>query len=596
MRKGMSLVLVTGVLVAVLAQTTPITLFGSNPWFSTELYPQDLLLRSGNYLFYSPQYFNQPFWGDIDEPEKKPNTTTDYTITGVDVVRDGGSFKHSGSVHALNNNLGYAWRPGENLAASLAWDYDIDARRNRAEGVFTTNDGTYPADATLPFEYSMRHTIYKLSMKGMLGTSIGTVPVGILLDGGVENTMALKKKFAFSKLAMNPDGSYSETMVDHVMEGDDARAFWGWTEPGCSHPFGARGTQGDSWLQNEYAIGPIYHVNLMAGATLPRIKAGGYFRYRWGHQDRYYWNAADTLVANDSIISRNFFGSYERDNQTRIIRTGEGRLFGNLRLFGRDRFTFNAFGMLTYEDSTLGSAAAGNLRAESSAKDRIRSVAIECDPNISVNLGEGLNYIDAALLFKYRYARYGNVRNQWVGGGEITAYQSASVGSGWEDVWENFSYANMNVLDVGADISTMFPVFSRGMHHLSLNLRMFGDLRFTYQRKYFGSSDVVGSDVVGSDVEFSLDNTRLNLAREVRFNTFLMLHYVQGPYQLRLQFTKPVLYSNAPFTSVYDANGSVVEDGSNYPLKKSDLWITKEGMSVALFGSYDIMLPFLRSR
>ncbi|MBN1757101.1 MAG: hypothetical protein JW863_02220 [Chitinispirillaceae bacterium] len=591
MKNSMPLFLVSGMLVTAFAQTTPVTQFGSNPWFSSELYPQDLLLRSGNYLFYSPQYFNRPFWGDIDEPEKRPNTNTDYTITGVDVVRDGGSFKHSGVVHTINNNIGYTWQPGDNMAASLAWDYDVDARRNRAEGVFTADTPSYPLDATLPFEYSMRHTIYRASLIGMLGTVFRSVPLGIRFDGGVENTLALKKDLTFSKLAKNPDGTFSETMEEYAMSEDEARAMWGWTEPGCSHPFGARGTQGDSWLQNEYATGPIYHLNLIGGVTLPRIKAGGYFRYKWGHQDRYYWESSGEIVGNDSIISNNFIGRYVRDDQTRIIRTGEGRVFGNLRLHGNERFSLSAFGMLTYEDSTLGSAAADNLRAESSSKDRIRTIALEADPNISVKLGEGLNYIDAALLCRYQYSRFGNVSDQWVGGGEITAYQSSSVGEGWQDVWEHFSYANQNVFDLGADISAMFPVLSHGIHHLSFNLRMFGDLRFSYQRKYFGSNTVSGSDV-----DFTVENTRLNLAREVMFNTFLMLQYVQGPYQLRLQFTKPVLYSIAPYTSIFDANGSVVDDENNYPLKRSDLWITREGMSVALFGSYDITLPFLRSR
>jgi hypothetical protein len=580
------------VAVSSFAETTPITRFGSNPWFSTELFPQDLLLRSGNYLFYSPQYFNKPFWGDIDEPEKKPNTNTDYTITGVDVVRNGGSFKHSGAVHSMNNNLGYAWQPNEKLMASFAWDYNVDALRNRAEGTFTATDPeSYPLDGTLPFEYSMRHTMYQMSIKGALGSSIGNVPIGVKVDGGVENTLALNKDLAFKKLTRNSDGTFTDSMVSYTMEGDDARAFWGWTEPGCSHPFGAKGTQGDSWMQNDYAIGPIYHFNLIGGATFSRVKAGGYFRYKWGHQDRYFWKPAGVLVANDSVISRNFIGSYEKDDQTKISRTGEGRVFGNIRWFGGERYSMNTFASLLYLDSTQGSAAVDNPEAESSSKRKVRTVGLELDPNISVKLGKGLNYFDGALLVRYQYSRYSNIADRWVGNGELTTFWNSSVQEGWEDVWENFSYANQNTFDLGADISTMFPVFSAGMHHLSLNLRLFGDVRFTYQRKYFGTNAVSGSKV-----DFNVENTRLNLAREVMFNTFLMLHYVQGPYQLRLQFTKPVLYSIAPSTSIRDSKGKVVEDGYNYPLKKSALWITKEGLSVALFGSYDITLPFLRAR
>ena len=78
------------------------------------------------------------------------------------------------------------------------------------------------------------------------------------------------------------------------------------------------------------------------------------------------------------------------------------------------------------------------------------------------------------------------------------------------------------------------------------------------------------------------------------FNTSLMLHYIQGPFHLRLQFTKPVLYSIAPSTTVTDADGTVVDDGNSYPLTKAPLWITQEGLSVALYGSYEFGLPFMR--
>ena len=566
------------------AQTTPISQFGSNPWFSSELFPQDVLLRAGNYMFYNPEYFNKPFWGDIDEPEKKPNTHNDYTITGVNVVRNGGDFKHSGTVHTLNNNFGYAWRPAENMMSTFSLDYDVDALRNRASGTFTGSDSEYyPDGATLPFEYSMRHTIYRLSMNGMLGMNIADVPVGVMIDGGMENTMALNKDLSFSKLAKNADGTFSDSMAEYSMTGDEARAFWGWTEPGCSHPFGARGTQGDSWMQDEYATGPVYHVNVTGGATFPRVKAGGYFRYRWGHQVRYYWDPSGEIVANDSVISRNFIGSYMEDtNQVKINRTGEGRLFGNVKLRGNDRFSVNTFAQLSYFDSTLGSAAADNLEAESSSKSKIRAVAMELDPNISVKLGQWLNFIDAAALFRYQYSRYSNITDRWVGGGELTTYWDTHVREGWEDSWESFSFANQHTVDIGADISAMFPLFTGRMQQLSFNLRLFGDVRFTYQNKHYGTNTVSGSNVT-----FNEEGTRLNLTREVMFNTFLMLHYVQGPYQLQLRFTEPVLYSVALKTSVnHEAS----------PPKKSGLWITKEGMSVALFGSYDFTLPFLRAR
>ncbi len=572
---------------------TSITSIGSNPWFSTALYPQDMLQRQGMYLFYSPDYHNKPYWGDIDEPANKPtNTRNDYSITGADVVRNGGSFKYSGVIHSINNNVGFARQFQENVMAAVEVDYNVDALRNRAEGTFTGSDTNYyPADSTLPFNYSLRHTMNQLSGRGIFSTMIGDVPFGVKLEAGRETTLILKKELSFSKLTKDSLGNFTTTRADFAMEGNDARALWGWTEPGCSHPFGARGTQGDSWLQNSYAIGPIYHIDLMTGATFDKVKAGGYFRYKWGHQTQYSWKPTGDIVSNDTVISNNFIGSYTEEDQAKISNAGEGRVFGNIHWRQGDRFALNTFAAVTYLDSTTGSAALDNLEAESSSKEKIRSVALEFDPNINVKLGEFLNYVDGAILCRYRYSRYNNTYDRWVGGGELKTYWDTEVYGGWEDVWENFSYANENALDLGADLATMFPIFSGGPHYLSLNLRLFGDVRFTYQKKYYGQNAESGSAL-----NFNVENKRKNFSREVMFNTSLMLHYMQGPYQIRLQFTKPVLYSIARSTSVTNGNNDIVDDGNNYPLKKSPLWITQEGMSVALYALYDISGSLFRNR
>ncbi|MBN1308425.1 MAG: hypothetical protein JXA18_10940 [Chitinispirillaceae bacterium] len=572
---------------------TPITSIGSNPYFSTDLYPQDILMRSGSYLFFSPQYQNRPWWGDVDEPTNKPDNGTDYSITGVDVIRNGGSFKHSAAIHSAITTIGYAHQLRDNLMTSLEFDYTVDAMRNRAEGNFTGDD--YPQGKTLPFNYELRHTFNRLSVRGMLGTTIRDIPFGITIDGGFENTLALKTDLAFAKLTMNPDGTYSDSTAYYSMNGNEARAMWGWSESGCNHVFVVHGTQGDTWLQGEYAAGPVYHFNLLSGITLDKVKAGGYFRYKRGHQDQYIWRSSGMVVSNDSILSDNFIGEYVKDDMARISSAGEGRLFGNIRWRGGDRYSLNTFASIDYLDSATGQAAADNLEAESSAKEKIRSFSLECDPNISVKLGEFLNYFDGAILFRYRYSNYSNTYEQGVGGGEVRTFQRGYVSSneyGWETTWERFSHANENAVDLGADIATMFPLFSGGPHHLSLNLRLFGDVRFTYQKKYFGDNTVSGGDLIYND-----ENIRKNSAREMMFNTFIMLHYMQGPCHLRLQFIKPVLYSIAQTTAVTDANGDILDDEYNYPVKKSPLWITQKGVTLALYASYDIVFPFLqRSR
>jgi len=565
---------------------TSVESIGSNPWYSADLYPQDLLLRQGSYFFYSPQYQNSPFWGDIDEPANKPNTNVDYTITGVDVMNNGGTFKHSGAVHTFLNNFGYAYQLPSGSMANVEFKSDVDALRNSASGNFTGN--TYPDGKTFPFTYAMGHTLGTFTGKAMFASSIRELPFGVMVEGGMKNTLQLSKKLTFSKYSKLSDSVYNEdALVDYSMEGDNARAFWGWAIPGCNHIFGERGTQGDSWFQDRYATGPIYNVNLTGGVTTRAIKAGGNFRMMYGHQDQYFWqNDEDTLVGNDPLLTERYIGTYTKDDMARMTWLGEGRLFGNMTLRSADRYSVNAFASVRYADSSVGSALADNLEAVNSDKNRKRSIAFECLPNMIARLGPGLNYIDIAGIFAYKYSRYSNTREAWLGGGVVETFQNGSPREAWGDVWENFSYANENVFDVGADVSTMFPVYTEGAHHLSFNLHLFGDVRFTYQNKYFGESTASGSRI-----DFEVTNIRKNYSREVIFNTALMAQYVLGPMQLRFQFTKPVLYSKLPSTTVTDADGNKID---GYPLEKSPQLISLKGLTLGFYGSYDMVLPFLK--
>ncbi len=568
---------------------TPVSLIGSNPYFSSQLSPQDLLLRQGNYLYYYPQYQNAPWWGDIDEPANKP-TTGDYTVTGVDVVDLDGkaNFKHIGSMQTVNNNLGYACLLGNNLMANLEVKYSIDALRNTASGnMIGTYDTAYTLNAggTLPFEYSNRHTLNRFDIQGMVGTMYRDFPVGIKFSGGFENTLSLKRDLTFSKLNQLAGRTYdADSSITYHYTDDRARAMWGWNTSPCNHIFDVKGPQGDSWLQSEYAVGPLYHFDLLGGITLPKVKAGLYYRFKQGHQDQYYWeaNPMDSSV-QDRVIWNNFNGEYQKQSFSRVKSAWELRAFGNINQRSGERYALNTFVSLGYIDSTTKSALSNNLDLEqyNKPKDAIRTLALEVEPNINIKFGEFLNFFDAAILFDYRYTRYSNTFETDVAGGRDRVFQSASAYIGDDNSAYDFSYANQNSLHFGADFSTMFPVFNAFPHHLSLGLMLVGNVQYTFQTKYYGTT---------AGGNFSLENRRINYQREVWFNTFLMLHYIQGPYHVRFEVTEPVLYSLLPSTKVTNSQGS----GILYEHEKAPLWVSQLGMRAGIYASYDIVLPFVR--
>jgi hypothetical protein len=539
---------------------TPVSQIGSNPYFSTQLSPQDLLLRQGNYLYYYPQYQNAPWWGDIDEPANKPrNTPSDYTITGVDITDNGASFKHIGSMNTVGSNMGYAWLLKNNLMANLELDYGVDALRNSASGnMIGTYDSAYTtlANGRLPFEYSNRHTLNRFSMLGTIASTYRDIPYGIRFSGGFENTLSLKKDLTFSKLKMIAKDLYDpDSNITYHYTDDQVHALWGWNTNPCNHIFNVKGPQGDSWLQDEYATGPLYHFDALAGVTLPKVKAGLYYRFKQGHQDQYYWDHAERDASVlDATIWDNFNGSYQKRDFSRVKSAWELRSFGNFNHRSGARYLLNTFVSLGYIDSTTKNALSTEL----------------------------LNYFDAAFLVNYRFTRYSNTMEDDVQGGRKRVFQPSEVRMEDDYSGADFSYANQNSLQLGTDFSMMFPVFSAFPHHLSFGLMLVGNVKFTFQTKYYGEPS-------GSD--FNVSTKRKNYDREVWFNSFLMLHYIQGPCQLRLEVTEPILYSLLPSTQVINPQtGSTL-----YEHEKAPLWISQLGLRAAVYASYDITLPFFHA-
>jgi hypothetical protein len=422
----------------------------------------------------------------------------------------------------------------------------------------------------------------------MLSSTIRNIPIGIKLNVLFQNTVVLNNELTFSKLNKIDSTRYDTTYTTYSADGNDARALWGWSTRGCNHVFGVRNTQGDAWLQQEYAIGPLFQLALQAGFTLAKIKAGLTYRHKSGHQDQYSWKPDSSITMFDSALSRNFIGEYQKNKWNRVQRAWETSIYGNINWLKGKRYAVNTFALIQYHDSSSGDALSENLDIQNDSKEAIRSIIAELDPNINIILGESLNFIDAALRLEYRYSRYSNTFERWVAGGTVKTYWNTDVQEqSDETIWENFSYANENSFHIGADINMMFPLLRKTKHNLGLGLGVSPNLRYTFQTKHFGTN----SDN-GSENTFTVNDLRKNSKREIWFNTSLQLHLIKAPFQIRLEVTEPVLYQLQPRTRTINEDSKKVY----YDHKKSPQWISQNGMGIALYGSYDLVLPFLKNR
>jgi len=448
------------------------------------------------------------------------------------------------------------------MMTSFDVDYTLEAMRAIAQGNMTDDINA----GYIPFDYSLGHTLNSFAFQGMAGFDLMGYSTGLRAKAGFENTLDLDKKLDFSKNGQ----SYSTE-----------RALWGWTTVPCAHIFGPRSVEGDAWLQNEYVRGPMYTTELQGGITLPGLKAGSFVRYTFGHQDQYNWNSDTNAATGDSVIDQNFIGSYEKSNFSRKNNEALVRAYANLNLRRGERYALNMFGSLGYRGGRSRNALSSNLSIEDDAKEKTRNIIVEAGPNINVRLGEHFHYIDAAVIAEYGYTRLNNTFERGVDGGSVETFRNSSVVVGDEVFWENFSYANQGHVDVGADLSTMFPVFSSPASNLGLGLILYTHTRYTRQTKFYGTNTTSGSENI-----FTVDARRINYIREVWFNSALMLQYMTGPYHLRFEITEPLLYSQMSSTRI--------KGPEPYEHEKRPLWISQQGMRVALYMSYALTLPFLR--
>jgi hypothetical protein len=560
------IVAVCALVCPVVRAATGVSLYGTNPYLSYSLFPQDIRGLHSNYISYFPTYEQQPYWGDIDEPGNKPNGT--YTSTGIKVINPDSRFFNSAQVHSVTNSFDYIHKFNNGPTASLALDYNVNSRNNKANGdLVDDSTGTH-----VPFDYSLSHTLNTLRLKGMAGFELFGAPAGIKVDGGFENTLVLDHHLDIAK-------------GDSIRFSSD-RALWGCTTSPCAHIFGIHGPQGDAWLQSGYAQGPMYNFDVQAGMTLPVAKMGGRFAIMTGHQDYYSWQSSKTDTTSDTTINKNFIGSYQKENWSRTTVDGIGQLYGNVPWIKGDRYSLNVFALLGYEGVSQGQALSANSNVTSDAKDKSHTVTLEVAPNISIPFIPYFSYIDAALHLEYRYGRYDNTGMVGVGNGQVEAHVDTRTSAADEYAWEGYSFANRNAFDFGIDLSTMFPLLNNGIDNVGIGLQLAIDSKFAFMTKYYGANVVQGSSV-----DFRVDNRRYDFERELYFGTGLKLQYMRRPFFAWLELTEPLLRSFTPRTSVTDASGKTVL----YEHEKEPLWMSLEGLRVGLYVSVAWTLPLLKS-
>jgi hypothetical protein len=409
-------------------------LTGSNPALTVFAFPQDILLMPGETVFYYGSYQILPWWGDIDEPENKPNKK--YALTGEKTDE----WRHNQSINQFTNLVGFTKFISDSSKVRFDLDYTSSHLRADASGSGNAQGPSYT--------YHESHAIRNFYLNSVLATHYNGVPIGAKIGLGVEITS-------------KPD-------VEHFINDGQrsAELLWGW--------------DGENyWTQDNYNLGSLFRFDAQLAATLRRGKLGGRFRLYHGTLDRYDWNGGQNRPDKINNRTLRLYGIYNWYEQNKF------------------KFNTTVLSRYTYVDS-IGVSAANQANETGEVQKAKQFVfQINPNVNI-YPWPYPMTYIDAAILCNFSHTTYDHVQNYYVGGGMQEGHINTGIWSDDDYSWERFSWAKENFFELAFDVNATVPIIGMKNQNVALGITMFLWQRYKWLTKYFGKTNVLPNDLAFS--------------------------------------------------------------------------------------------------
>lgn len=424
-----------GILAAVIHFAAPLEarvfFTGSNPMLSSIVFPQDnLLIPGGDNISFYTSWQSFPWWGDLDEPENKPNNQ--YILSGERRPE----LQYKASIDQFDNIVSMSrWLTNrKKLRFDLA--YTSSKMSAAANG--------FRGESNVGYSFTGRSAIREVYLTSVLATYYKELPIGIKLGIGGVNT--------------------SRPQIEHlVLNGSETQeVLWGWNNESSNS-------------QGEFNTGNPLKFDLQAAATFKKHKVGTRFRYYAGELDHFDFNDNSSTYAIVPMKMHNY----------------TFRLYSIYNWYSREKFRFNttALTRFTMHDSIKEPQGVRNI-PESVARAKV--FVLQVNPNVNIYPWKyPLTYIDAAILCNYQYTRYDHFDN---GEYRYASPPWNTNGEGVpEYVWrldepsnESFSFANEHFFEVAFDMYASIPVFGRRGEMAAIGISALVWRRYKWREKYFG--------------------------------------------------------------------------------------------------------------
>lgn len=545
MKRKRSLVIICFILSNFFAVHGRVFLTGSNPQQTIFAFPQDILLSPGDMVFFYTTFQQQPWWGDIDQPDLKPSPV--YQLTGEKLGVKGSSdyFFHNSNFYTWKNITGFSKTYSEQFKTRYDIEYAYNPYRSNAEGANSVNNTN--------FKYRNAFSSHDFYVTSYFAWQPHETPYGF--------------KFGFgTSTSFNPDPKF--IVNTNGQEFTSNKQMWAWSlSQGWRHFLDGEGRYEE---QNSYSIGTTFKFDLQGAATWERLKAGCRLRLNTGVLKLYEWENDSSYPAPQLLKDENLFGFYS-DSSEKKISEKTIRVYGNYTWFELDNLVFKTLVLSRFTVADSIHRSAENHDISDGVSEKAQTFVFQINPNVSIYPWDfKYTYLDLAILCNYSHLNYDFTQLYNVNGGQTRSYVSTySYGPLEDHASTDYSYARQNFFEVAFDANPVFPIYGSASSSMALSVSFMLWTRFKWINKYYGRFEQ------GS---FNLDWTRESYEHETWLNTNINLIYRKNPYLFRFMFGQPLTYNISPSTRILDKSGNQI--GVSKP---ENMWQAQSGVQ---FGVY----------
>jgi hypothetical protein len=551
------LILPLALLISCSAHANPFFTIGSNPFYTFNGFPHDILKWPGKAAFCYLYPQTLPWQGNVTNIAERPNDTYISNYNNFDFPAPDGYTGDPKAIRSYMQASGYAYN--NRYSVGTVWNYGdwgkvyLEVGTNRvdmelqAEGI-VRNDATMEL---IPVSARTDASRRYYDVQFIYANYVFGNPIGLRVQYQTKTANAPASQISFVR-------NGTRVTSDHLT--------WGWTTTPCAHIFQTTHQNFDAWFLNDYTLYKGGQLDLQLSYEQGDHKSAIRYRRNSEHGQHYYWRSN---VA-DSIPGANFNGGYYTDTRYEdAIANDLFRAYSKIRFWRLGDVDLGLLFFLQYADRDNSTVSTNTgLSSEPLDNDAETEYTFEVNPWLTYKFGK--SYFDFGLLFEFSTTGLENTAPRWNSAAGATQQgvvrNSSPYESGFTPSWETFSQGRYNFFAAGIEASTSINISGRFNALATLMVLR----KYSFLRKEYGSSVVPAGS---SAYTFNASHVRHDYKNETWMSASIGIAYGFGPAQVIATMQLPLAYLLTKSTDLSKGSTELVN------LNQRNVWAVQEPIS-----------------